>query len=53
MIPWNKADGQLFEYACHEGNYDMVHLMAGGRKREKAGQVIAAPVRPGAGAEDR
>jgi hypothetical protein len=53
MIPWNKADGQLFEYACHEGNYDMVHLMAGGRKREKEGQTIAAPVRPGAGNEER
>ena len=48
MIPWNKADGQLFEYACHGGNYDMVHLVAGGRKREKAGQTIAAPARPGA-----
>ena len=34
MIPWNKADGQVFEYACHEGNYDMVHLLAGGRARE-------------------
>ena len=35
MIPWNKTDDQLYEYACHEDNYDMVHMLAGGRAREK------------------
>jgi hypothetical protein len=48
MVPWNKADGQVFEYACHEGNYDMVHLLGGGRARERAGQTMPAPA-PGRG----
>ena len=53
MIPWNKADGQVYEYACHEGNYDIVHLLAGGRAREKAGEAPPAPARPGAGFDER
>ena len=36
MIPWNKTEDQLYEYACHEDNYDMVHFLAGARAREKA-----------------
>jgi len=35
MIPGNKTDDQLYEYACHEDNYDMVHMLAGGRARER------------------
>jgi hypothetical protein len=36
-IPWKKVDPeeQMFEYACHEDNYDLVHLLGGARKREK------------------
>jgi hypothetical protein len=41
MIPWNRTEGQLYEYACHEGNYDMVHLLSGGRAREKAAEEAA------------
>ena len=36
MIPWNQTELPIYEYACHEGNYDMVHLLAGGRAREAA-----------------
>jgi hypothetical protein len=36
MIPWNRTQDQLYEYACHEDNYDMVHFLAGARAREKA-----------------
>jgi hypothetical protein len=36
MIPWNKTTGQVYEYGCHEGNYDMVHFLAGARTRERA-----------------
>ena len=36
MIPWNKTDEQLYEYACHEDNFDMVHLLSGARARERA-----------------
>ena len=35
VIPWNKTDEQLYEYACHEDNFDMVHLLTGARAREK------------------
>ena len=38
VIPWNKTEDQLYEYACHEDNYDIVHLLMGARKREKAGE---------------
>ena len=31
MIPLRRTDGPLFEYACHEGNYGMVGIMAGAR----------------------
>ena len=39
MIPWNKTDDQLYEYACHEDNYDMVHMLAGARAREKEAEA--------------
>ena len=41
LIPWTKIDPneQMYEYACHEDNYDIVHLLAGARSREKNGQT--------------
>jgi hypothetical protein len=40
-IPWTKIDPkeQQYEYACHEDNYDIVHLLSGARAREKKGEV--------------
>jgi len=40
LIPWNKVDPaeQMFEYACHEDNFDIVHFLTGARKREKNGE---------------
>ena len=36
-IPMAKDDTyQMFEYACHEGNYSMVNMLEGARAREKA-----------------
>jgi len=35
MIPMSKVDGQLYEYACHEGNYGMVNILRGERMNEK------------------
>jgi hypothetical protein len=35
-IPMRKSDGQVFEYACHEGNYGIVGILAGSRAIEKA-----------------
>ncbi len=34
-IPMAKTDDQIFEYACHEGNYGMVNLLSGARVQEK------------------
>jgi hypothetical protein len=35
-IPIAKATGTLFEYACHEGNYAMINMLAGAREQERA-----------------
>ena len=41
--PWTfevsleRADGSLFEYACHEGNYGLAGVLSGARVQEKAG----------------
>ena len=32
--PFRAADGPIFEYACHEGNYAMVDILGGARKEE-------------------
>ena len=34
-IPVTKADGRMFEYACHEGNYAMTDILAGARAEER------------------
>jgi hypothetical protein len=31
-VPFRRTDGVLFEYACHEGNYGMIGIMAGARR---------------------
>ena len=36
LIPMTKTDGRIFEYACHEGNYGMVNMLAGARAQEQA-----------------
>ena len=42
MIPWTRIDPaeQMYEYACHEDNYDIVHLLQGARIREKKGETV-------------
>lgn len=36
-IPWTRIDPgeQMYEYACHEDNYDLAHFLSGARSREK------------------
>ncbi len=34
MIRLKKAEGQIYEYACHEGNYAMEGILAGARAEE-------------------
>jgi hypothetical protein len=40
-IPWTKIDPaeQMYEYACHEDNYDIVHFLMGARERERKGET--------------
>jgi hypothetical protein len=33
-MPMPKTDGEIYEYACHEGNIGLRHL-AGARQEEK------------------
>jgi hypothetical protein len=40
-VPLNKTNDQIFEYACHEGNYAMPGILAGARRAEKEGQPYA------------
>jgi hypothetical protein len=35
-IPVTRSEGQMFEYACHEGNYAMTGGLAGARAQEKS-----------------
>jgi len=35
QIPVTRAKGPIYEYACHEGNYAMVDILAGARKAEQ------------------
>jgi hypothetical protein len=35
-VPLMRAEGPLFEYACHEGNYGMEGLLRGARAEEKS-----------------
>lgn len=34
ILPMTRVDGQLFEYACHEGNYGMENILRGERMEE-------------------
>ena len=58
-MPWTKIDPneQMYEYACHEDNFDIVHFFLGARAREKRGEVFvprpAGGAGGGAGAGDR
>lgn len=34
IVPMTKVAGQVYEYACHEGNYGMVNILRGARYQE-------------------
>ena len=38
-IHMRRGEAPLFEYACHEGNYGMVDILAGGRHLEREAQA--------------
>jgi len=35
QLPFNRQPGQVYEYACHEGNYAMVNVLSGARAEER------------------
>ncbi len=35
IVPMQKVDGEIYEYACHEGNYGMTNILQGQRMEEK------------------
>jgi hypothetical protein len=41
MIRLKRTDGQVYEYACHEGNHAMTGILAGARAKERAAQKAA------------
>jgi hypothetical protein len=55
LIPWAKIDPkeQMYEYACHEDNYDISHFLVGARERERKGATLSnsRPVRNAGGGE--
>ena len=38
QIPWVTFDQQIYEYACHEGNYSMSNVLSGARYQERQAQ---------------
>jgi hypothetical protein len=35
MVPWTTASGNIYEYACHEGNYSLANMLSAARYEEK------------------
>ena len=40
--PLRATQAQIFEYACHEGNYALRNILAGGRQQEREGATKPA-----------
>ncbi len=38
VVPLMKTDDQMYEYACHEGNYGMPNLLSSARAEDKAAE---------------
>jgi hypothetical protein len=55
LIPWTKIDPkeQMYEYACHEDNYDLVHFLSGARARERNGEKAPVSAPPPNGPVER
>jgi hypothetical protein len=43
LVRLKRSDKQVYEYACHEGNYAMADILAGARAQEKATAEATAP----------
>ena len=40
-LPMQKSEDPVFEYACHEGNYGLLHIMRGARIEEREAARVA------------
>jgi hypothetical protein len=40
-LPFQSADANIYEYACHEGNYALPGILSGAREEEKAAAAAA------------
>ena len=40
-LPMTKNPNPMFEYACHEGNYSLMNVLAGARAEDKAAEAAA------------
>ncbi len=54
--PWKAESSfypakQLYEYACHEGNYGMIGILAGAREKERRAAAKTAKVRTAKGGQ--
>ena len=38
-LPMARVSGPMFEYACHEGNYGLMNMLAGSRAAEREGST--------------
>ena len=38
QVPFNRLDGLVYEYACHEGNYALFNVLSGARAQEREGR---------------
>jgi hypothetical protein len=38
-VPFKKSGEQIYEYACHEGNYALANVLSGARAQERAGRI--------------
>jgi hypothetical protein len=38
-VSMNKSRDPMYEYACHEGNYGLLHILAGAREKERADEA--------------
>ena len=36
VLYWRQAKGEIYEYACHEGNYSLPGMLSGARADEAA-----------------
>ena len=41
-LPLTKVDAQLYEYACHEGNYGMANMLKAARARDATAEIDRA-----------